>query len=140
MSKKLMPYEKFKAIMTILVDFKEQKDRISDFFEKELMQDSWCIITLGNNVESALIELLADEFECWYSFQEKYEIYDWWNTSEKYRGFENDIENWLYEMSDEPKTVTLNNEVIPIDSIEELYNFLVKQYKLVHKDENLTES
>ena len=43
-------------------------------------------------------------------------------------------------MSDEPKTVTLNGEVIPIDSIEELYNFLVKQYKLIHKDENLTES
>ena len=72
--KQLMPYEKFKAIMTILVDFKEQRDRISDFFEKELMQDSWCIITLGSNIESALMGLLADEFECWYSFQEKYEF------------------------------------------------------------------
>lgn len=139
MNKQLMSYEKFKAIMNILVDFKEQRERISDFFEKELMQDSWCLITLGNTVESALVGLLADEFECWYSFHEKPEVYDWWNTSEKYRGFENDIESWLYEISDEPKTVTLNGEEIPIDSIEELYDFLIKQYKLIHKEENLTE-
>ena len=132
-----MPYEKFKAIMTILVDFKEQRGRISKFFDKELMQDSWCIITLGNNVESALMNLLADEFECWYSFKEKYDIYDWWNVK-GFRDYENDIENWLYTISDEPKTVTLNGEEIPIDSIEELYDFLVKQYNLIHKEENLT--
>ena len=135
MDKQLMPYTKFKAIMNILVDFKEQRERISNFFEKELMQDSWCIITLGNKVESALIGLLADEFECWYSFKEKYDIYDWWNTEEGYRGFENDIENWLYVISNEPKTVTLNGEEIPVDSIEELYDFLVKQYKIIHKND-----
>ena len=131
----LMPYVKFKAIMKILQDFQEQKERISKFFEKELMQDSWCIFTLGNDVESALVNLLADEFECWYSFKEDYEVYDWWNTEDGYRGFENDIENWLYTISDEPKTVTLNKEEIPIDSIEELYDFLVKQYELIHKDD-----
>ena len=132
--KQLMPYTKFKAIMDILVDFKEQKDRISDFFEKELMTDSWCIITLGSKVEDALVNLLADEFDCWYSLREKPEVYDWWSNSDGYRGFENDIENWLYSMND-VKTVTLNKEEIDITSVESLYEFLVKQYKLIHIDE-----
>lgn len=131
--KDLMPFEKFKAIMNILVDFQNQKDRISKFFEKEVMADSWCLITLGSNVESALINLLADEFECWYSFHASPEVFDWWNSTDRYTGFENDIENWLYTISDEPKTVTLNNEEISIDSIEELYEFLVKQHNLTHK-------
>lgn len=132
MNKELMPFEKFKAIMNILINFKEQKDRISDFFEKELMRDSWCLLTVGNEVESALINLLADEFECWYSFHEKPEVYDWWDTAKKYRGFENDIENWLYSI-DDIKTVILNEEEIDITSIESLYEFLVKQHITIHK-------
>ena len=47
--KKLMSYEKFKAIIEILLEFQQKKDRISDFFEKEIMEDSWCLITLGNS-------------------------------------------------------------------------------------------
>lgn len=135
----LMSFEKFKAIMSTLIAFKEQKDRISDFFEKEIMSDSWCIITLGNEVESTLVNLLADEFECWYSFHEKPEVYDWWDFSNKYRGFENDIENWLYSM-DDIKKVYLNKEEIDVTSIESLYEFLIKQYKLIHSEENLTEA
>ena len=131
--KELMSFDKFKAIMSTLVAFKEQKDRIGKFFESELMADSWCIITLGDGVESALISLLADEFECWYSFHEKPEIYDWWNTTKGYKGFENDIETWLYSI-DDIKTVSLNKEEIDITSIESLYDFLVKQYKLAHAD------
>ena len=133
MSKELMSYEKFKAILDTLISFKNQKDRISDFFEKELMADSWCIITLGSEVENALISLLADEFECWYSFHEKPEVYDWWNTSNGYRGFENDIENWLYSVDDN-KVVILNKEEIDISSTESLYDFLVKQYNLAHNN------
>ena len=132
--KELMSFDKFKAIIDTLIAFKDQKDRISDFFEKELMADSWCIITLGSEVENALVSLLADEFECWYSFHEKPEIYDWWSTPNGYRGFENDIENWLYSM-DDIKKVILNKEEIDISSVEGLYDFLVKQYNLEHQDE-----
>lgn len=139
----LMPFPKFKFIMNKLIEMRDKKEKISDFFEKELMTDSYCYITLGAEVESALINLVADEFECWYSFHEKPEIYDWWNISQGgYRGFENDIENWLYTITDDPKTVTVNGNEIPIDSLEELYEFLVNQATGVYnlkKEENLTE-
>ena len=133
MTKHLMSYEKFKAIMNILLDFQQKKDRISNFFEKEIMEDSWCLITLGTPVEDALVSLVADEFECWYSFREEVEEFDWWRDL-KYRGFENDIETWLYSL-DEHKSITVNGKEIDISSIESFYDFLVSQYKGKH---NLT--
>ena len=139
----LMSFPKFKFIMNKLIEFKDKREKVSNFFEKELMTDSYCYITLGSEVENALINLVADEFECWYSFHEKPEIYDWWNILERsYRGFENDIENWLYTISRDPKTVIINGNEIPIDSLEELYEFLVSQATGVYnlkKEENLTE-
>lgn len=138
----LMPFPKFKFIMNKLIEIRDKKEKISDFFEEELMTDSYCYITLGAEVENALINLVADEFECWYSFHEKPEIYDWWNTRDGYRGFENDIENWLYTISNEPKTIAVNGDEIPIDSLEELYEFLVNQATGKYnksKEENLTE-
>lgn len=131
--KELMPFDKFKKIMEILIEFQQKKDRISDFFEKELMEDSWCLITLGTPVEDALVSLMADEFECWYSFREEVEEFDWWRDP-KYRGFENDIETWLYSL-DEYKSITMNGKEIDISSIESFYDFLVSQYKEKH---NLT--
>lgn len=137
----LMSFEKFKYIMTTLIEFRDKKERISDFFEHEMMTDSYCYLTLGSDVEYALINVLADEFECWYTFnKEAPKVYDWW-SEEKFKGFENDIENWLYTISD-VKTVTVNGNEIPLDSLEELYEFLVNQatgkYDKV-KEENLTE-
>lgn len=137
----LMPFEKFKYIMTTLIEFRDKKERISDFFEHEMMTDSYCYLTLGSDVEYALINMLADEFECWYTFNKEVpKVYDWW-SKEKFRGFENDIENWLYTISD-VKTVTVNGNEIPLDSLEELYEFLVNQatgkYNVL-KEENLTE-
>lgn len=139
----LMPFEKFKHIMSALIEFRDKKERISDFFEHEMMTDSYCYLTLGSDVESSLINMLADEFECWYTFnKEAPKIYDWWNKG-YYYGFENDIENWMYTITEEPKTVTVNGNEIPLDSLEELYEFLVNQatgkYNL-KKEENLTES
>lgn len=131
--KELIPFDKFKKIMEILIEFQQKKDRISDFFEKELMEDSWCLITLGTPVEDALVSLMADEFECWYSFREEVEEFDWWRDP-KYRGFENDIETWLYSL-DEHKSITVNGKEIDISSIESFYDFLVSQYKEKH---NLT--
>jgi hypothetical protein len=133
--KKLMSYEKFKAIIEILLEFQQKKDRISDFFEKEIMEDSWCLITLGTPVEDALVSLLADEFDCWYSFKEKVEEFDWWRGP-KYRGFENDIENWLYSINEE-KAVTVDGKEIDISSIESLYDYLVSSYNEKHKFDKL---
>ena len=135
MTKQLMSYDKFKHIMNVLIDFQQRKDRISNFFEKELMEDSWCILTLGSTVEDALVNLLADEFECWYSFNKDNQDFTWWAEKRPY-GIENDIENWLYSIYEE-KSITINGKEIDISSIESFYDFLVSQYKEKH---NLTDS
>lgn len=123
----LMPFPKFKFIMNKLVEIRDKKERISDFFEKELMTDSYCYLSIGAEIEDTLICLVADEFECWYSFNKDTEDFTWWDPNQKYRAYENDIESWLYTITDDPKTVTINGNEIPIDSLEELYDFLVKQ-------------
>ena len=122
----LMSFPKFKFIMNKLIEFRDKKEKISDFYEKEIMTDSFCFVTLGSEVESALVNLLADEFECWYSFDKDVSNFNWWEI-EGYKGYENDIENWLYTISRDPKTITINGNEIPIDSLEELYEFLVNQ-------------
>lgn len=132
--KELMPFSKFKLLMNVLLEFKEKKDKVSDFFEKELMENSWCLITFGDTVESALINLMADEFECWYTFKDDIKEFDWWQAENKY-GMENDIETWLYSL-DEQKSITVNGREIDISSIESFYDFLVSQYKEKH---NLTD-
>ena len=123
----LMPFPKFKFIMNKLIEIRDKKERISDFFEKELMTDSYCYLSIGAEVEDALTCLVADEFECWYSFDKNIKDFTWWDPEQKYRAYENDIESWLYTISDGPKSITINGEEIPINSIEELYDFLVKQ-------------
>ena len=132
--KQLMSYEKFKHIMETIMEFMAKRDRVSDFLEKEVMEDSWCILTFGSPIESTLVNLLADEFECWYSFSEDTKDFDWW-TRENYCGMENDIETWLYSLDDK-KTITVNGKEKDISSIASLYEFLVSQYNEAH---NLTE-
>ena len=131
--KEPMPFSKFKLLMNVLLEFQQKKDKVSDFFEKELMENSWCIITFGDTVESALINLIADEFDCWYTFKDDIKEFDWWQAENKY-GMENDIETWLYSL-DEHKSITVNGKEIDISSIESFYDFLVSQYNEKH---NLT--
>lgn len=132
--KQLMNYNKFKFIMETLMSFRDKKNRVGDFFEKEIMEDSWCIVTFGNPVESALINLLADEFECWYSFRDDVKDFTWWIEERQY-DMENDIETWLYGL-DEIKSITVNGKEIDISSLESFYDFLVQQYK---DKQNLTD-
>lgn len=132
--KELMSFEKFKHIMNIILDFQQKRDKVSDFFEKELMEDSWCFITFGSSVEGVLINLLADEFECWYAFKDEVKDFNWWEPEHKY-GMENDIETWLYCLDDE-KSITINGKAIDITSLESFYDFLISQYKEKH---NLTD-
>lgn len=125
-----MSFEKFKAIMNIIMTFDEKREKFSKFIESEIATSTFCIVDFGCEVESALISLLADKFKCWYSFQDR--DYDWWNDTS---GLENDIEAWLYSISDEPKVITINDIQYNIDSLESFYEYLVKQY-----NSNLTQS
>ena len=132
--KELMSFEKFKYIMNVILDFQQKRDKVSDFFEHELMEDSWCFITFGSSVEEALINLLADDFDCWYAYKDDIKDYVWW-TSERAYGMENDIETWLYSL-DVEKAVWVDKKKIDISSLESFYEFLVSQYKEKH---NLTD-
>ena len=85
--KKLMSFDKFKKIMETLVAFRDKREKVSNFCEEELMEDSFCFVTYGMDVERALVSLLADEFDCWYSFKEDMKEFDWW-TSDKHYGME----------------------------------------------------
>lgn len=125
-----MSFEKFKAIMGTVIAFNNKRDKFSKFIEDEISTSTFCIVDFGCEVENALINLLADEFKCWYSFKDR--DYDWWNDTS---GLENDIEAWLYNISDEPKVITMNDTIYNVDSLESFYEFLVKQY-----NENLTQS
>ena len=120
--------------MEKLLEFQGKRDRVADFFEKELMEDSYCFVTFGASMESIVIDMLADEFECWYSFREDVKDFDWWIEGPHY-GMENDIETWLYSL-DEHKSITVNGKEIDITSIESFYDFLVQQYNEKH---NLTD-
>ena len=138
--KEPMSFEKFKAIMNTIMTFDEKRDKFSKFIEEEISTSTYCIVDFGSTIEHALISLLADEFNCWYSFQFEHEEggklpkFDWWNST---TGMENDIEAWLYNISDEPRTITVNNIERNIDSLESFYEFLVEQY---NEKLNLTET
>jgi hypothetical protein len=132
--KELMSYGKFKGIINTLLEFQKKRDVVSKFFEEELMEDSFCFVTFGTSIESALVNLLADEFDCWYTFKEDIKDFNWWATERAY-GMENDIADWLYSL-DEEKAVYINDQKIDITSTESFYDFLVSQYKKKH---NLTD-
>lgn len=128
----LVDFNRFKKIMETLLAFRDKRERVSDFFEKELTEDSWCIFTYGNDIESTLIHMLADEFNCWYYISrtgdpENYSPKHWWET--KYPEGDNDISYWLYELDDEDKKMIVDDEEIPVNTLEEFYSYLVKYYK-----------
>ena len=130
-----MSFEKFKHIMETIIAFGKKRDKFSKFIEEEISTSTWCIVDFGCEVESALTNLLADQFNCWYQFtEEASREYDWWNST---AGIENDIEAWLYTISEEPKTITVNGIEKNIDSLESFYEFLVEQY---NERLNLTEN
>ena len=131
---KLMSYEKFKGIINILLEFQKKRETVTKFFEKEIMEDSFCFVTYGAPIEAALVNLLADEFDCWYTFKEDIKDFNWWAMERAY-GMENDISDWLYCL-DEEKSVYVDDKKIDITSTKSLYDFLVSQYKKKH---NLTD-
>lgn len=130
MSKELMSLEKFKYIMETIEKGILQRNKISDFMEKELCTDSWCLFNVGTPVEGCLISMLADEFKCWYSYKDN-TSFEWWNSRQ---GIENDIENYFYSLQEKPYSLVMNNKKFIIDTIEDLYNFLVAQYIEIHKE------
>lgn len=136
----IMKYDKFKFILNTIKEYKEKVERISDFMEKEVCTDSYCMINVGEELVNVLTSMLADEFDCWYyagpsvsmtdlidgkikkSCEESTPENKWWNKS--YRRWDNDIEYWLYE---ENKKIYIKGKEIPIDTEGQFYDYLVGQ-------------
>ena len=136
----VMPYEKFEYIMKQIQEHEKKRNKISDFFEEELCTDSWCFINFGEDIVDSLTCLLADHFNCWYRVNysptpdlikdkigisekraEDSDVSKWWDKS--FRRWDNDIEYWLYE---ENKKIEINKKEIPIKTLKQFYNYLVK--------------
>ena len=135
----VMPFEEFKFIMNQIQAHSEKIERVSDFFEKELCTDSWCLFNIGDDLANTLCCMLADHFNCWWvtkDYESKERVDDmlksmglppskgssleWWDPDK--RRYENDIEYWLYE---DTKRIVIEDEEIPIDTLEQFYNYLV---------------
>ena len=145
----VMPFEKFKYIMTQVQEYEAKKERISDFLEEEVCTDSYCLFTVGEDLVTTITSMLADHFNCWYNvrlscnveikedtstdfsalveavkksgnFKEDSETPLWWDN--KYRRWDNDIEYWLYE---DNKKIIIDSEEIPIGTLEEFYSYLI---------------
>lgn len=136
----VMPLEEFKFIMNQIKDHSDKIERVSNFFEKELCSDSWCLFNIGDDLANTLCCMLADHFNCWWVVEDKGAkekvdnmlasmglppskgcSLEWWDTSKRH--YENDIEYWLYEDS---KRITVEGKEISIETLEELYDYLIK--------------
>ena len=133
----LMDFERFKHIMTVLQDFDEKRDKVSDFFESNLCTSSFCVFDFGCDIQSTLISMLADEFDCWYDTGTRYlghegdKNSEWWES--KFNGWSNDIEYWLYDAPPHNKNIIVNNVEISINTLEEFYEYLIKNYENKNK-------
>lgn len=130
-TREVMSFEKFKYIMEALISIAKKREKITDFFEAELCNDSWAIFNFAENLDDILMNLLADEFNCWYETWAKNEgetekqTAEWWKAKNKYNLKENDISYWLYSY-EEKKIITVNGEDIDVTSLEDFYNYLIK--------------
>lgn len=136
----VMPLEEFKFIMNQIKEHSDKIERVSNFFEKELCSDSWCLFNIGDDLANTLCCMLADHFNCWWAVEDKESkekvdnmlasmglppskegSLEWWDTSKRH--YENDIEYWLYEDS---KRIIVEGVEVPIDTLEDLYDYLIK--------------
>ena len=147
--KELMKYDKFKYILNVVKGYQNKIERISDFMEKEVCTDSYCIINVGDELVSTLTSMLADEFDCWYFLGSapavNWEILvngqpaelkeieptpnEWWKSS---RRWDNDIEYWLYE---DDKKIVVDGKEVPIETEGQFYDYLVTQFLDKNKKE-----
>lgn len=140
----LMNLERFKRIIKVIQDFDKKKEKIDKFFEEEITENSYCTFTLGDELQVTLINILADEFDCWYSTTVGYKPTHWWKNGRTYSS-SNDIEWWLYESDDteEGKTIIVGDREFKVCTIEKFYDYLMEMYyikKCNNKETEFSES
>lgn len=136
----LMDFDRFKRIIEVIQEFDKKIEKISKFFEEEMMEDSYCMITIGSNLQTTLVSMLADEFDCWYSTRSNEKPTHWWKNEKTYRS-SNDIEWWLYESNDteEGKVIMVGDKEYNTDTIEKFYDYLMEMYNKKKQEGKETE-
>ena len=122
----LINFSRFKAIIEAIQDYDKKRERIDKFFEEEIMEGSYCMITVGDQIHSTLIAMLADEFNCWYSTT-KGKPTHWWKNPKQF-GISNEIEWWLYESDD--KTIEIGEKIYNVVKLGDFYDYLIENYYL----------
>lgn len=150
MSKEVMSLEKFKHLISVIRETHKKQEVFSDALQNTLCSDSFCFVSLADRVITALTNMIADDFNCWYelpSFKndESLSLGDfpffsnierednWWEG--KFCKKENEIDYWLYDLDkiEEEKEgkeahITVNKEDVDVSTVESFYNYLVKFY------------
>lgn len=109
-------FERFVKIIDTIKDHDFLTRNFSKFLESEICRNSYCYVTVGENLQQCIIEMLCDYFGI--------------PQSDKYN--ENDIEWWLYESS--PKIFYFDDgSQLNVESIRDFYDYLSNYKKIIQE-------
>ena len=77
-----MEFDKFKNYIDVIKNTQEKQELLSKCIEQNLASNTYCIVDISGDVINALIQLLADYYNCNYEIQTH---------------LDNEISWWLYE-------------------------------------------
>lgn len=106
---KPISYEMFNKTIKEIQKYNKNTKKLSDAFEKYLMENSWCVVNIGDNLADQSLKLLAEFFKQ-NTELDVYEVIIWWLYE--------DVEKVIYLKSGE--------SVKPVDvsTTKKLYDFL----------------
>ena len=58
-----MEYKHFEKLMTSILDLHKQQREIGKVLEN-ICSSSWCIVTIGDNLVTTMIDFLTEHFNC----------------------------------------------------------------------------
>ena len=119
-------FNRFKRIIEIIQEFNKKRDKVDKFFEAEIMENSFCMVTYGEPILLTLTNMLADEYDCWYSTTNSNPSF-WWKSDKQY-DLSNEIEWWLYEADEGNKIIVVDGIKYNVTSIESFYDYLMEMY------------
>lgn len=106
---KPISYEMFNKTIKEIQKYNKNTQKLSDAFEKYLMENSWCIISIGDNLADQSLKLLAEFFKQ-YTELNVYEVITWWLYE--------DVEKVIYQKNGEA------TDKIDVSTTKKLYDFL----------------
>ena len=103
---KPISYEMFNKTIKEIQKYNKNTQKLSDAFEKYLMENSWCIVNIGDNLADQSLKLLAEFFKQ-YTELDVYELITWWLYE--------DVEKTIYDQ---------DGTTYDVSTTKGLYDFL----------------